>query len=179
MRPGKDLTGKMIISVTDGRLVGHVKDLYLNETLDWLNGIYVGYEGLLKRKSLLIQREDVVVFGIDAILVKSADVITDDKQHPEVEAWPRLEKLRGREVDTPGGTKVGTIGDVIIGGEGNITGFVLGRVYVEGPVAQWGTIPRDTLVDTGSQDNAMTVDLPKVEQLYREQQEQQNDEREA
>lgn len=170
MRLGKDLTGKPIYSIVDGRLLGHVKDLYLNTELDSLTGVYVGSEGLLKRKSLLIQRDDVVVFGIDAILVKNSDVVTDDKQHVEADSWLRLDKLRGREVDTPGGTKVGTVGDILVGGEGEITGFSLARVYVEGPIAEWGTIPRNTLVDVGTQDRTMTVDLPKVEQLYREQQ---------
>jgi uncharacterized protein YrrD len=172
MRPGKDLIGKPIYSIVDGRMLGNVKDLYLDNNLDTLNGIYLGLEGLIKRKALLIQRDDVVVFGIDAILVKNGDVVTDDKQRPEIEGWLRLDKLRGREVDTPGGTKVGTVGDVMVGGAGEITGFALARVYVEGPVAEWGTLPRSALVDTGAQDRTMTVDLTKVEQLYREQQAQ-------
>lgn len=166
MRMGKDLTGKPIISMTDGRLLGNVKDLYINPDLYWLTGVHVGHEGLIKRKSLLIERENVAVFGIDAILVKNSDVVTDDKEHPEVEEWLRLDKLRGREVDTPGGTKVGTVGDIILSEEGHVTGFVLSRVFVEGPIAAKGRIPRETLIDTGSEDKVMTVDLTKVEQLY-------------
>ena len=166
MRFGKDLTNKPIISLTDGRFLGNVKDLYLDEELNWITGIYLGSEGLLKRSHNLIDRENVVVFGIDAILVKKADVITTEKEHPTAEAWLRFGKLRGREVDTPGGTKVGTIGDIIIGSEGDVTGFVLAKVFVEGPIAQEGQIPREGLVDTGSLDGVMTIDLPKVEALY-------------
>jgi len=168
MRFGKDLIGKPIYSVPDGRYLGKVNDLYINDTLYWLAGIHLGSEGLLKRKNLLIHRDNVVVFGLDAILVKKPDVITDDKELEDVENWLRLEKLRGREVDTPGGTKVGLIGDIILGEEAHITGFVLSRVHVEGPVKEQGTIPRDALIDTGNEDGIMTIDLPKVEQQHRE-----------
>ncbi|RMG90607.1 MAG: hypothetical protein D6706_19220 [Chloroflexi bacterium] len=166
MRLGKDLNGKSIISITDGRNIGTVKDVYVDQALEWLTGIFVGSEGLLKRKSLLIERENVVVFGVDAILVKNAEVITDDKTLSEAANWLRLDKLRGREIDTPGGTKVGTVGDILLDENGRITGFALSRVYVEGPIAEKGTIPREALLDTGSDDQVMTVDLPKVEQIY-------------
>ena len=69
MRLGKDLVGKPIISITDGRLVGYAKDVYINQDLYWITGIFTGSEGLISRKSRLIERDSVVVFGIDAILV--------------------------------------------------------------------------------------------------------------
>lgn len=168
MRLGKELTGKPIISVSDGRFLGNVKDLYLDEELHWITGIYLGSEGLIKRTHNLISRENVVVFGIDAILVKNSDVVTSEKEFAPSALWLRFEKLRGREVDTPGGTKVGSVGDVIIGSEGEITGFVLAKVFVEGPIAAQGHIPREGLVDTGSEDKVMTIDLPKVETLLQE-----------
>ncbi len=168
MRLGKELTGKPIISVTDGRFLGNVKDLYLDEELTYITGIYLGSEGLLKRTHNLIDREAVIVFGIDAILVKEADVITNEKEHPAAETWLRFDKLRGREIDTPGGTKVGTIGDILIGSEGEITGFSLAKVFVEGPIATQGRIPRSGLIDTGNVDKVMTIDLPKVETLLQQ-----------
>ncbi|MFQ5436868.1 MAG: PRC-barrel domain-containing protein [Anaerolineae bacterium] len=166
MRLGKDLTGKPIISINDGRHLGNVKDLYVNNDLYWLTGIHVGQEGLLKRKALVIHRDHVVVFGIDAILVKNADVITNAKELVESIDWQRLDKLRGRDVDTPGGTKVGTIGDIVLGEEGHISGFSLSKIFVEGPIAEKGFIHREALIDTGQNDGKMTIDLPKVEQLY-------------
>lgn len=165
MRPGKDLIGKSIISINDGRLLGYVKDIYLNDTLDWITGIFLGNEGLLKRKARLIDRDQVVVFGIDAVLVKKDDVVTDDQNHEAVATWLRLDKLRGRDIDTPGGTKVGSIGDIILGPEGNITGFVLAKVHVEGPIAREGQIPRAGLLDTGNLDGVMTIDLARIEAL--------------
>lgn len=168
MRLGKDLIGKSIISVTDGRLLGVVKDLYINDQLYWLTGIHVGTEGILKRKTWLISRDSVVVFGIDAILVKNAEVVIEASELSESDAWLRLSKLKGRDVDTPGGTKVGAIGDIVLGEEGHIIGFALSKVFVEGPIAQQGTLPREALIDTGNDDGVMTIDLPKVEQLQSE-----------
>jgi len=163
MRLGKDLVGKTIISITDGRSLGEVKDIYLDSQLTTITGIYLGSEGLLKRKHFLIARKSVVVFGIDAILVEKTDVTLEEEERPEAAAWVRLSKLRGRDVDTPGGTKVASIGDVILGEQGDITGFALSRVYVEGPIAQNGRIPRSALIDTGGEDQVMTIDLTKAE----------------
>lgn len=163
MRLGKDLVGKQIISITDGRSLGAAKDIYINNDLNAITGIYLGSEGLIKRKHFLITRDNVTVFGIDAILVKNSDVIAEENDLPESVAWVRLSKLNKREVDTPGGTKVASIGDIILGEQGEITGFALSRVYVEGPIEQNGTIARTAVIDTGDADGVMTIDLTKAE----------------
>ena len=163
MRLGKDLVGKQIISITDGRSLGAAKDIYINNDLNAITGIYLGSEGLIKRKHFLITRDNVVIFGIDAILVKNSDVIAEENDLPESVAWVRLSKLNKREVDTPGGTKVASIGDIILGEQGEITGFALSRVYVEGPIEQNGTIARTAVIDTGDADGVMTIDLTKAE----------------
>lgn len=172
MRLGKDLTGKPIVSITDGRMLGNVKDIYVDHELNQVIGVFLGHEGLIKRKSHLIQRDNIVVLGIDTILVKNANVVTDDEQLPEAQEWLRLSKLRGRQIDTPGGTKVGTVGDIEVGEAGQITAFPLARVFVEGPVAELGTVPRHALIDTGSEDRAITIDLPKVERQEEEEKEE-------
>ena len=164
MRLGKDLIGKPIYSITDGRLLGSVKDLYLDQDLELLTGIYVGSEGLIKRKSLFVARRNIIVFGVDAILAKSSDVVTDDEATNEAEQWLRREELQKRGIDTPGGTKVGTIGDVLLDAEARINGFTLGKVFVEGPVAESRRIMKGAVIDTGRDDGVMTVDLSKAEQ---------------
>jgi uncharacterized protein YrrD len=163
MRLGKDLVGKQIISITDGRSLGAAKDIYMSNELDAITGIYLGSEGLIKRKHFLITRAEVIVFGIDAILVRASDVIAEENDLPESVAWVRLSKLNKREVDTPGGTKVASIGDIILGEQGDITGFALSRVYVEGPIEKNGTIPRTAVIDTGAEDGVMTIDLTRAE----------------
>lgn len=167
MRSGKELIGKQIISITDGRSLGTVKDLYVDPDLNWLTAVYLGSEGLFKRKANLIRRSDITVFGIDAILVKNSEVVTDDKQLPEAETWLRLDKLKGRDVDTPGGTKLGTVGDVLLDEDAKIGGFGMAKTHVEGPIAEKGTFPREAVIDTGREDGGMTIDLAKAEAYHR------------
>jgi uncharacterized protein YrrD len=163
MRNSKDLIGKSVVSMDEGRLLGSVRDVYLDQELAWLAGVHLGKEGLLSRRSLLIPREAIAVFGADFVLAKTSDAVTDDKQLTASESWIRLDKLQGREVDTTGGTKVGIIGDAILDEEARIIGFTLSRVYVEGPVAESRTIYQTAIVDNGQADGTMTVDLTLVE----------------
>lgn len=165
MRLGKELIGKPVYSITDGRLLGQVKDLYLDRDLEQLNGLFMGQEGLFSRKTLLISRRNISVLGMDAVLVKGPDVMVDESEEEEAQFWLRRETLQGRDVDTPGGTKVATVGDVLLDEEANILGFSLAKVFVEGPVAKKKTVMREALVDTGRDDGVMTIDLAKAEQV--------------
>lgn len=165
MRLGKDLVGKQVISLTDGRLLGHVKDIYLNDILNWITGVHLGTEGLLRRQSKDIQRENIVVFGLDAILVKNSEVVIDGDDIADHENWVKLGHLRKREIDTPNGTRLATIEDIVIGEDANVTHFTLGRIYVDGPIKEHGRIPHHSIIDTGNEDKVMTVDLIKAEDV--------------
>lgn len=165
MRLGKDIEGKPIISITDGRILGRSKDLYVDAELQAMAGLYVGSEGVIRRKTLVIPREDITLFGIDVILVKDAEVITNEKDLPEAKAWIRLKDVEGRQVRTPGGTKLGVVGDVVLDEAGSIVGFSLSRVFVEGPLAEQGAVPREAVVDVALEDGAIGVDLAKLEGL--------------
>lgn len=164
MRVGKDLVDKLVISVSDGRLIGRVKDLYVDDALQAISGLYLGSEGIFSRKPQLVRRTSVTLFGVDAVLVTDSEVVLDDEQTPELINWLRRQDLQGREVDTSGGTKVGVIGDIICNDEGQIIGFKLARTYVEGPIAKKLAVAREVVIDTGSVDGAMTIDLAKAEQ---------------
>ncbi len=163
MRLGKDLINKPIYTLDEGRLLGKAQDLYLDDQLEVVLGLFLGYQGLVRRKNQLIRSGDIVVFGIDAILVKNADVITDDSTLTAARTWLRREKLAGRDVDTPGGTRLGVLGDVVLDTAGRITAFGLSKVYVEGPLAEKRVIARSAVVDMGSEDGGMTVDLNRLE----------------
>lgn len=163
MRLGKDLVNKPIYSVDQGKLLGKVHDLYLDSNFEVVLGLFLGTQGLVRRKAELIRAGDVVVLGSDAVLVRSGDVITDDSLLPAAKGWARREKVIGREADTPGGTRLGVIGDVIVDPNGSITGFALSKAYVEGPLAEKRVISRSVIIDTGQEDGRMTVDLAKLE----------------
>ncbi|MCK5921097.1 MAG: PRC-barrel domain-containing protein [Methylococcales bacterium] len=163
MRLCKDLIGKPIITINDGRMIGKVKDVFLDGDLSTMTGILLRIAGLIRRKQILITAESVVVFGIDAILVKDGDVVTDNKTYTDAANWIRLDKLSGREVDTPGGTRVGVIGDVVLDESAKVLGYAFSRVFVEGPIAKSRMVYRHAVIDDGSLDNVMTVDLMRAE----------------
>jgi uncharacterized protein YrrD len=140
-----------------------VQDLYLDSSFETVLGLYLGSQGLVRRKSELIRAGDIVVLGADAVLVKNGNVLTDDNALPAAKGWVRRDKLSGREADTPGGTRLGVIGDVIVDQVGAITGFALSKAYVEGPLAEKRVISRSVVLDTGQEDGRMTVDLAKLE----------------
>lgn len=164
MRYSKELIGKPIVTIDEGRFIGNVRDVYLSADLRWLAGIHLGKEGIIKRKSLVIPRGSIAIFGVDAILAKNANVITNDRDNENIKEWHLLNKVQGREVDTPGGTRLGIIGDAILDGEAKVVGFLLSRVFVEGPIAEHRTILKDAILDYGLEDGVMTIDLAKVEQ---------------
>ena len=159
MRLSKDLLNKAIVTIDNGSIVGYVKDIYLTPALDAMAGIHLKKEGLFRRRSLLIPANSVVVFGVDVVLIDTADAVTDDRTLNGASGWVRLDKLQGREVDTPGGTRVGTIGDVVLGGDGAISGYALSRVLVEGPIAESRIIDRNAVIENGNADGIMTINI--------------------
>ena len=114
MRPAKELIGKPIYSITEGRLLGTVKDLYVDSEIRRVTGVYVGSEGLFSRKARLIPSDQVTILGIDAVLTIQSDVITDDTVYVPSQDWLRRDGVQGRIMNTAGGTKVGSVGDLLI-----------------------------------------------------------------
>ncbi len=163
MRLGQSLIGNPVISITDGRELGQVKDLYLDANLRFVVGIYLGSEGLIKRKPNLVRYVDVDLFGIDAVLVQSTNVVRKGDEVPDLAEWLRLGDLQGRDVDTPGGTKIGKVGDVVLNEQARIAGFSLTRLSIEGPVAENKAVARKALIDAGHTDGVMTIDLSQAE----------------
>jgi sporulation protein YlmC with PRC-barrel domain len=164
MRLGKSLIGNPVFSITDGRKLGQVKDLYLDDDLTAVVGLYLGREGLLRPTPLFIERADIALFGMDVILTEEGATVYEGDQAPEPPGWTRLAELEGRQVDTPGGTRIGKVGDVALDEEARITGFSLTSLSVKGPVAEAEGVPRSAVVDVGSVDGVMTIELARAEQ---------------
>lgn len=164
MRSAKELIGKPIYSLTNGRLIGSVKDLYVDPDLQKVTGLYVGSEGIFNRRARLIARDQVAVFGIDSVLVVDSNVIVDDKEYPPSQEWLRREVLQGRVMHTAGGTKVASVGDLLLDDDSKVVAFSLSRVHVEGPISNNRIVSRTAILDPGGFEGNMIVDLTEVEQ---------------
>lgn len=164
MRPGNSLIGNPVFGKRDGRKLGDVKDLYLDSELTSVVGIYLGSEGLLRPSPRFVEGSAIALFGIDAVLAESPFTVYDKGEGPEPPGWIRLDRLQGREVRTPGGTKIGKLGDVVLDEDANVTGFSLVNLSVRGPVAESDAVGRSALVDVENEDGAMTLDLARAEQ---------------
>lgn len=164
MRLGRSLIGNSVYGGADGRKLGEVKDLYLDDELTSVVGIFLGREGLLRPTTLFVSSDDIALFGIDMLLAGRSFTIQEGDQAPEPPGWLRLDQLRGREVRTPGGTKIGRIGDVALDEEARVTGFSLTNLSVRGPLAEADAIARSAVVDVEDEHGVMTVDLAEAEQ---------------
>ena len=162
MQSGKFYVGNPVYSVTEGRRLGTAKDLYVDAGLTTVVGVYLGSEGLFSRKEQCIERTNVVVFGVDAILVTQDDVVVDGVPACEAETWLRRDRLPGRPITTAGGTQVGTVEDIMVDEEMRIVGIQLDRVWVEGPVSENRAITREAITDVGDE-GAMIIDLNVAE----------------
>ena len=163
MQSGKFYLGKPVISMTEGRRLGTTKDLYVDSALTTVVGIYLGSEGLFSRKEQCIERSNVAVFGVDAILVTRDDVVVDGAPACEADTWLRRDRLPGRPITTAGGTQVGTVDDIIVDEELRVVGIQLDRIFVEGPVTENRAIVREAVTDVGDE-GAMIIDLNVAEQ---------------
>ena len=162
MQWAKFYVGKPVISITEGRRVGIVKDLYVDSGLTSVVGIYLGSEGLFSRKEHCVERSNVAVFGVDAILVTQDDVVVDGAPACEADTWLRRDRLPGRPITTAGGTQVGTVDDIIVDDEMRVVGIKLDRIFVEGPVTENRAIVREAALDVGDE-GAMIIDLNVAE----------------
>lgn len=156
---------KLLISITNGEKLGEIKDLYFDSELTRVMVVVVGSEGgLFSRKNLVIARPDIQVYGVDVWLIAGADTVVRLDNIADADTFVTLSDLRGREIQTEAGTKIGTVGDVLLDVEARVLGFALHNVYVQkGPLAERKNIARSAIVDVGSKDTPMLTVLAQAE----------------
>jgi uncharacterized protein YrrD len=165
MITSKEHTSKPIISITDGKKLGEVKDLYLDQEMRQVAAVFLGKEGFISRKTLAIVRSAVQIYGIDAWLVSGSDIVMQLEEIPDSGTFTLVGELRGRELQTEGGTKIGVIDHVILDNQARVLGFGLGKVYAQGPLAERKTIARDAIINLGTTKEPMTINLTQAETL--------------
>jgi uncharacterized protein YrrD len=158
-----DYMNKPLISVTDGRRVGEIKDLYLDVHGRQVAAVLVGREGLINRKVTVVRRSDIQLYGRDAWLLRTSDDVAETLDEPPGD-WLAVGDLRGREVATDGGTKLGAVGDVELDDRGNLAGLTLARVAVQGPLAESRRVPIEAVTRLAvERDEPVIVDLARAE----------------
>jgi sporulation protein YlmC with PRC-barrel domain len=167
MKLAQKLKGLPIITLDDGRNIGKVHDIFLDPALSRITALHLGSEGIINRKATYIRQTDVVTLGHDAILVDSVDCLLEEKDESgpaeDLKQWQRLSQLSGRHITTSGGTRIGRLGDVILGDGPEVTGFSLSQTFVTGPVAENSAISRSAVLESESEDGTMIVDLAQAE----------------
>jgi sporulation protein YlmC with PRC-barrel domain len=157
MKTSKELSNKPLISITEGRKLGEIKDLYLDKDMR--------QEGLINQKALMIERSAVQVYGSDVWLISGSDKVIKQDDVSGSAAFTLVGELRGREIQTEGGTKLGVVEDVILDDEARLLGFTLGKVYAQGPLAERKTIAREAVTQLGSKKEPMTIVLAQAESM--------------
>lgn len=165
MQKLKDFQGKLLISVTDGKNLGEVKDLYLDKNGAEVFAVYLGKTGLISRKTNILSIEQIRLLGVDAWLVNGSDKVMVKDEVKEAEDYLLADDLRGRLIQTDGETKIGTIGDVIVNSKLKVIGFTLDKIHVEGPLSEAKCIARAAITSLGDGDTPMTAVLEQAERL--------------
>lgn len=170
MRSAKQLLNLPLVSITNGKMVGEIKDFYLDSQNARIVAVLVGHKGLINQKSMVVERDAIQVFGRDAWLVHTEEVVIELSKEPGDTRYQFMHDLTGREITTSGGTKVGTVGDVWLDEQSAVIGFGLDKVFMKGPIAEKKFIPLEAVQDwgvpskgLGSHDQPMMVDLSVIE----------------
>ena len=168
MHTAKDLFKKPIYSVTDGTKLGEIKDIYLDGDTSTITAVLVGKEGVFTKRMLVIRRSDVRTIGVDCWLTHGEAEVMDLKEVDGFEDFQLITDLRKREMETVGGTKIGTVGDVLFDDDDSVVGFALARVHVQGPVAEAKQVVLSAVTEFGDKKTAMMVDLEAAERAANE-----------
>jgi len=136
----QELIGNPVIGITNGEMIAKVEDVQIDpNTLKAAAAIT--FKGtLLSREIEAIVAEQVEVWGPDAILVKQLDVIVKEEELDGRDQWlSASDDIRGYEVVAEDGTRIGTVGDVVVDSQGQVMGYEMAEVVTEGrvDVAKW------------------------------------------
>ncbi len=165
MITSKEHSGKPVISITDGKKLGEIKDLYLDQDMRQVAAVFLGKEGLISRKTLVIARSAVQVYGIDVWLVSGSDTSCRRKIFPSRGPSHWLVNCAGENFKPKAAPKWRVIDHVILDNEARVLGFGLGKVYSQGPLAERKAIARDAILNLGTAKEPMTINLAQAESL--------------
>jgi uncharacterized protein YrrD len=162
MQKTKEFQGKLLISVTDGKNLGEIKDVYLDKDANEVIAVYLGKTGIISRKTHLIHIDQIRLFGVDAWLVNGSDKVMTKDEVEGSDQFILAEDLRGRSIQTDGKTKLGTVGDIVVDSRMNVLGFAFEKIHVEGPLSEQKAVARAAITKLG---DPMIAVLEQAERL--------------
>jgi sporulation protein YlmC with PRC-barrel domain len=163
----KDFQGKLLISVTDGKQLGEIKDVFLDKDAKEVIAVYLGKTktGMLTRKTRIIHIEQIRLFGVDAWLVNGSDKISTVDEVEGAKEFILAEDLRGRMIQTDRKTKIGTVGDIIVNSNLDVIGFEFEKVHVKGPLSKANAIARAAITKFGKNHDPIVAALDQAEKM--------------
>ena len=163
--PVASLNGRLLISVTEGKNLGELKGIFFDDKLEHGLAAYLGKSGILSRKEWLLDLKHIQLFGVDAWLVAGSAAALSREEFTGAESFVLAEELYGREVQTDGGTRIGTIKDLVVDARFKVLGFSLAKVFVQGPLAESMSIARAAVSALGDKRLPMIASLEQAEKL--------------
>jgi uncharacterized protein YrrD len=159
------MIGRPIVTLQHGEIIGKVKDILIDPDQYEIAALVLPGK-LFSRKTMVLPRHQVHVFGRDVILVKSNEAMPRDNTLENVSSLVAvLKQMKGRAVVTEDGERIGIVDDVLIDEKGRVVSYALRRVAVEGPIAKLKRIPLDFTRSMGPDviivdSSALTVPIP-------------------
>lgn len=139
----QELNGKLIVSASNGQIIAKVVDVLIApEDRPQVAALVTSKGTIFKQEIEAIPSNEVLVWGQDVILVSGPDVIAKEDALPGSQEWLGVsDQVRGREVVSINGTRIGELNDVVLNTEGRLIAYDLAQVSVEGPIAESKRIP--------------------------------------
>jgi uncharacterized protein YrrD len=161
----QDFIGKPIIDETTGQIIAKVVDVLIDPNVVQVAALVTSKGNLFERQIEAIPSHKVRVWGRDAILVGRTDVISNVEELAGSGRWLSVsDQVKGHEVVSSLGTRIGELNDVVVNAEGQLIAYDLGRVFIEGPLAESKRVAADTTQSFG-QDVLIVTYAPDTAQV--------------
>lgn len=151
---------RMVVNIENGEKLGSVSDLLFNPYELEVAALITSTGGLLQRETLAIPAHQVRVWGKDFILIEGGGDSLENIS-PDHENWLSLiNNIKGKQVISSDGVRLGQIEDVNINSAGKIIDFRLSQIFVKGPLYESMRIPIAVTRALGR--DALIIDIEKV-----------------
>jgi uncharacterized protein YrrD len=130
------MIGNPVISVTNGEMIAKVEDVQIDPNTLEAAAAVTSKGGLLSHDIEAIPADRVELWGRDAMLAKGSDVIVKEEELDSQHGWLSVsDDIRGHEVFTEDGTRVGEVSDLALDSQGRVKGYKMAGVAIESRVA--------------------------------------------